>query len=535
MSPYEQGRDDEYLARLDGPINDFISRYNANPNCDHKTIFLFPGGMGSQLVRATDQFQKGPPFSYDTIWLNCSIALGVATDLQMQGDEDYQQHYVLPDGCVDFVALHPYGGFIQWCQTNWIDLFVFGWDWRRGSKATADFFLTKFLPAFETRVVKECKPNPLDNFWLIGHSFGGIVVKQILNQSTDQYVQKLRQAITVATPFYGYGGQVHRFFKGDSQVNWTEGLDGASKITEIISTLPAGYELLFLDEVTYNANQAGFATDPEGYNLKSYPSMDANTVGQTADPYNPIPGLPTAGATGDVRYSSNHGFDWNLLKKGLAAVGEVAMPLAAEVAGKFWNIRGVQVKNGEVLNKTIISQTWTRVPPTFNPDADDDPITDIYGPGDGTLPAWSTRLLGNSNVVTLKGDVEHMDIMNETAVQVEIATLLNPTPQALRRLHKTAKSKTMKMKTKAASRTKLNKLLQELEAATVREGLEPEQRKAAIREHLATYSPDELQKFLTRAYLDALKSPSQISGTSGDRDRGGKKRKPRHGIKRKRR
>ena len=59
MSAYGQGRDQEYLDRLDAPINDFVSRYNANPSPDHKTIFLFPGGMGSQLMRA-DGIRREP-------------------------------------------------------------------------------------------------------------------------------------------------------------------------------------------------------------------------------------------------------------------------------------------------------------------------------------------------------------------------------------------------------------------------------------------------------------------------------------------
>ena len=50
MSTYGQKRDDEYLNRLksSGPISDFITSYNANLSAPHRTIFLFPGGMGSQ-------------------------------------------------------------------------------------------------------------------------------------------------------------------------------------------------------------------------------------------------------------------------------------------------------------------------------------------------------------------------------------------------------------------------------------------------------------------------------------------------------
>jgi hypothetical protein len=54
MGTYEQGRDRQHLASLYAAIDDFITRYNANPSTERRrTIFLFPGGMGSQLMRAT--------------------------------------------------------------------------------------------------------------------------------------------------------------------------------------------------------------------------------------------------------------------------------------------------------------------------------------------------------------------------------------------------------------------------------------------------------------------------------------------------
>jgi hypothetical protein len=177
MGVYEKGRDKEYLARLDTPIKNFISQYNANlSQKGRRTIFLFPGGMGSQLARATTDYKSGPPFSYDDIWLNCATVFGAAFYMQMQGDIDYQQHYIVPDGCVDFapLQLQPYGDFIRWCQTNSLDLFVFGRDWRRDVNETVDLFLNKFLPKFESRVAS-CTPNPLNDFTLLSHSFGGLM------------------------------------------------------------------------------------------------------------------------------------------------------------------------------------------------------------------------------------------------------------------------------------------------------------------------------------------------------------------------
>jgi hypothetical protein len=127
---------------------------------------------------------------YLTAWIDPFIWAGTVVNLQTQTPpdyDDYQQHFVVPNGCIDCPGLEPYVGFINWCQNSNIDLFVFGWVWRLSSEATANFFLNRFLPAFDSLATSAgCSPHPLDNFWLVGHSFGGMVVKQI---SVDQSVR----------------------------------------------------------------------------------------------------------------------------------------------------------------------------------------------------------------------------------------------------------------------------------------------------------------------------------------------------------
>ena len=70
------------------------------------------------------------------------------------------------------------------------------------------------MPRFEQRV-GGCIPNPLSHLSLVGHSFGGMIVKLILNRQNNPYVQLVQSAVTVASPFYGYGGQLARYFIGD--------------------------------------------------------------------------------------------------------------------------------------------------------------------------------------------------------------------------------------------------------------------------------------------------------------------------------
>jgi hypothetical protein len=322
-----------------------------------------------------------------------------------------------------------------------------------------------------------------------------MVIKHIMNDYRDSYVQKMKGAITVASPFYGSGGQLPRYFKGFSVVNSTVGNHGATKITKAISTMPGGYELLFLDGARYDANKVEFANDSD-FSLISYPSMDVNEADR-ADPYNPI----DEPATRKVRYISSCGFDRKLLDLGKLALDDLAKPLNDKVADKFWNIRGFG-------KHTVVRQTWERVPRRFDPDADKNPIHDKYGSGDTVVPAWSARLLGNPNVVNVEVETEHTNMMNERKVQLEITDRLEQSSSALRRrMRNTAKT----TKLKAASRTRLNEFLRGLQALTAKKGLRAKDRKVAIRKYLGKYSPSQLEGFLTRAYLDALKSPSQIS------------------------
>jgi hypothetical protein len=513
MSGYEQGMEHQYLARLKSQIATFVQNYDGNPSDEHTTIFLFPGGFASQLVRAEQSAPAGPPFAYDPLWLTCAILSGGAINLQMAGDQDFEQRYIVPDGYVDFLTLRPYGGFADWCAANRLDLFVFGWDWRRKSAEAADFFLQQFLPLFEAGVA-QCSPSPLDNFWLIGHSFGGIVVKRILNESANPYVQRMKGAITVGTPFYGYGGQLHRFFVGDPDLNGTEGVEGATIVTEICSTLPAGYELMFLDGPTYDANAAAFASDPEGYALTSYPCMDAATAGLRADPYNPSPGKPAAppAPTDTVRYLPQYLFDWDLLSDGQASSHATSQSLDSSVAGKFWNIRCVQTQDGAAASSTVVSQSWSLVPASYVPDPNNDPIADAEGPGDTVIPAWSARLLGNPNVITIANDqIEHMDLMNDGDVQTTIGNILNPATQALSQMRATAKT----VKMRAADRRTLNDVTALLRG--VDRAIAPLERRAAVRSILkavGAVDAEALPALMARAYMDALKSPSQKLGAA---------------------
>ena len=414
---YQTERDAEQLDYLNDEITHFISRYSSNlSNTNRKTVILFPGGMGSQLLRASTPESDGPPYFYNIVWLDCSIIFGAGAHLRMQGDIDFDRQFVIADGAVNFPPLTPYQGFIDKCNQQQIDYLIFGWDWRRDLSLTADFFLNVFMPLFKQRVAG-LQPSPLQHLSLVGHSFGGMLIKLILNRTNNPYVQLIKSAVTVASPFYGYGGQLPHYFIGDPDLN---PFYGSRTVTRIVSSLAGGYTLLFLDWATFQRDGGMLMQDPN-YPLLNYPILDA-TNGTPADPYNP----QTNGA--EVRYPQFYGFDWTMLGNGKAIYDQVAALLDPAISAKFFNIRGVTTNNSVDINETVTHQTWDWIDPDFDPNnVNDCPITDYLGPGDGTLPAWSTRFVHTpvANVRTLRGDdIDHMFMMNNTQVFNELLTVI---------------------------------------------------------------------------------------------------------------
>ncbi|MDM0105379.1 hypothetical protein QTH97_10580 [Variovorax sp. J22R24] len=430
---YDATRDAEQLRRLDAAITAFIATRNnlPAPAGGRQTIFLFPGGMGSKLVRATQAYDENQPqpqqFVYEPVWLAHDTFLGGAAQLEMTrtGPEEYRDQddcIVIADGLVDLEGISPYSGFTRWCTTKQLDCFVLGYDWRRKMQHVGNFFVDTFLPHFQQRVRAESNDgsDPLANFSLVGHSAGGMVVNWILRKN-DAILNGMTRAITVATPFYGYAGQVHRWFEGEASLN---GLDDEHKadIIRTICSLPACYAWQFIDDPTYTANSAAFVADAP-FGLASYPSVDSGD-GAVADPYNPQTRVVNGVTL--TRYPTA-GFDSQELADARVFVNQLVGPLTPGQAAKFFNIRGVRGLEALGIVAPIPSTTgsvrWGWLP-TNGPS----PVSD--GPrvaGDGTQPAWTARHLAlpKANVRTVTGlEMEHAILMSVPRIQNAIGNIL---------------------------------------------------------------------------------------------------------------
>ena len=495
---YAEIRDQEQFRKLDDRIGEFIARYFHRPGTQNRrTVILFPGGLGSRLLRGLSRFDNEAFFSHYTAWLDWMFTDPMAlpaSDLQMEGDVDNAMRLVVPDDVVDVPPyIQPYDGFSDWCDANNLDWFIFGWDWRRSLEPTVDFFLDTFLDWFRKRVMDLCHYDPLENVTLIGHSFGGVVVKLILNRHTNPHVQRIAQAITVGSPFYGYGGQVRRYFEGQEELNFK----GKAAITRTISSLRGPYALMFLDHDAFVANQAALAADPD-YPLRQYPSVDDTDPTTPADPYDPL-------TNGDlVRYPANYLFSMSDLAAAKATCRAITARLDGSVEQKFFNIRGVQQDGDQDRADTIVSQTWKWIRPDFDVESESDatPITDTLGSGDGVIPAWSARLVSTppSNIRTVKGaQIDHMKMMIEPAIHDAVAGIMGLMPPV----------RVAPPRIDAASTVELRAFLGGLEASLKTFAPSESDRRAAVSSHLAKFSRDEQGRLLARIYLNALKAPSQ--------------------------
>lgn len=501
---YGDARHIVQLQKLDVRISEFVTRfYQKGAAKNRPLVFLFPGGLGSRLLRGITPHGSGEFFSHYTAWIDEMFILSEvvqASDLQMQGDVDNLRHLVVPDGTIDFLKFKPYYDFTRWCEANKLDWFAFSWDWRRSLEPTVDFFLNTFLGRFRQRVRDLCNYDPLENFSLIGHSFGGLLIKLMLNRHSNPYVRQMNRAITVGSPFYGYGGQIHRYFAGVEQIN---AFKGKINVIRAGSSMRGPYALMFLDHDAFLRVGGDLANDTR-YPLPGYPVMDNDDPTREADPYNPL----TNG--GKIRYPKSYLFNRKHLAAGKATSRDVMARLDPSVEHKLFNIRFVQHEDGQDLQNTIVRQTWKWITPKFNPEEEDTPVTNFNGPGDSTIPAWSARLISTpeSNVRTVKGripsrtilDDDHMLLMDDPLIHDELAKIMELE----------APVKIRPRPARAASPAKLKTFMAGMHTApAVLAAASDADRRIAVSKHFAQYSREEHELLLARIYLDALKPPPQ--------------------------
>jgi hypothetical protein len=480
---YDQARIREQMRLLQPARQRFVQNYQP----DLPTIIFLPGGMASSLLQANQKYTGGSsPFAYNWAWLPPTILCDGAQNLAMNGDVDLDDKITIALDTIGFAGVTFYSIFEWWCA-NQFNLFILGWDWRRRLEYSVDFIKHHFLPALRKDVHDVYGVDPLNNYFLVSHSFGGLVLKLFLNGG-GKLVDNITRAITVAAPFYGYGGSQHFYFSGFSYLHPPY---KKSDLARIIGSMQGGYTLFFLDYATYQRDRDCLENDP-AYPLTDYPSYDP-ALGEIVDPYNPLP-------TGR-RYPGGGLFNMSELSYAQQVRQCIVSPLPDPVNAKFFNVRGVQTNLFGPLDGTIAKQTWDLIKPGFNPDRDPDPIHSAKGRGDDTVPAWSARLCSTpaGNVVTVVGDlVEHMTLMDNPDVLSRLENLMLPPSRrgVAERIRRTLDPRTMQTASKAA----MDRFLGELRART-------KKGRGEAARFVSELSTPELQSYVRRFFKYLLKQP----------------------------
>ncbi|MEO1551986.1 MAG: hypothetical protein AAFR93_16415, partial [Pseudomonadota bacterium] len=271
---YESFVEEETLHLLEHELDRFLDPHRFNP--DAQTIILIPGGMGSRLRRARKPINPAhpvPPKSFSTIWAGCGLIFDKAAEkLLIEPDgHDIDDRIIIADNVVKFFV-HPYDRCIRFFRNAGMNVFVFGWDWRRKVTTSVDL-MHHILMEMEQRVADQYGATVLPNTRIVGHSMGGMIAKLWMTEYPDM-AAKTQGMISVGSPFYGYFGQMRRFYNGDYIFNDIYGPPTVAKVT---SSMPGMYSLLPLDYETFQRDGAAIGLD-------TYPVMDPDGC-TMADPY----------------------------------------------------------------------------------------------------------------------------------------------------------------------------------------------------------------------------------------------------------
>ena len=400
---YTDARNQAAFDAAKSTLDDLLARYDPG----QPTVILLPGGMGSQLDRSNQPY-AGNPLSFSdfgVIWIGDGIIFNqdaLKLEIDAQGEDD-GQFIVVPDGPLRFPTLAAYAGTERFFADNSWNYAALGFDWRR-SVQDAGVILDFFLSSLQSAVMARGQSDPLPRTSLLCHSQGGLVAKLYLHFPNSLGAQ-LQSIITVATPFYGTGTHMQRYFIGDPTLNL---LYAPADVARITGGLPGPYVLMPMDHETWQARgtQLGVAT---------YPVRGAD--GTPADPYDR--------ANLGTRYPT--WVDGDLLEEARLTRMAMDKDLPTDLVAKVFHLRSDHTA-------TMAYFTWAELPGSFDPASLVSPIQPDNGRpdlgltmGDGTVPAFSARLAQSAadHILTVPTTQTHQDLAENARFLEAIKIILD--------------------------------------------------------------------------------------------------------------
>ncbi|WP_299848738.1 hypothetical protein [uncultured Roseovarius sp.] len=387
----------ESMDMIDEALDVFFQNFDPN----QPTIVLLPGGLGSALRQSRSAFNgfPQPPSAFRrVIWVNMGLLFGEALRLPIDADGfDTKHKIVVADGDIDYCLVHPYSDAVRYFRDHLCaNVLVMGWDWRRKVMTSVDY-LAQTLTEMSARALNMTGQNILQNTHLIGHSMGGMVAK-LLMSSQPHLAKDLQGMISVGSPFYGYFGQLDRFYNGVEYFNM---LYSAPVVAKITSSWPGMYSLLPIDEMTYDHSHKAIG-------LTSYPVVDSES-GKPVDPYSSssFSRYPKWTRTGEI-------------PRGFSVRQVLAAPLQGSLGEKVFHLR---VNEADTTQSSAIWEP--KLPPHYVPGHSPSPVKFGLGAGDGTIPVWSAALASTPKAnITDFATGSHAFLMEEPEILAKIANII---------------------------------------------------------------------------------------------------------------
>ncbi|MEM8789418.1 MAG: hypothetical protein AAGE76_14255 [Pseudomonadota bacterium] len=388
---------------IDRAVDAFFERNGFDPTA--RTVVLIPGGLGSRLRRARHPFDAHAPEvdpRLSTVWVDCGLFLAEdAKKLFIDGDGlDTSTRIIIADGEVDFV-IDPYDDAVRALRAVGMNVLLIGWDWRRKVPLAVEN-IAYALDRLDQRAKAEGHGALLPRITLVGHSMGGMVAKLLLTDRPD-LAKQLAGMISVGSPFYGYFGQLIRFFEGAKYFNE---LYGARTVAQVTSSMPGLYELMPIDLAQYQDVGATLG-------LSHYPVTDLET-GAVVDAH---------AATTQPRYPP-----WVRREQFARAIQvrqRLAAPLPKDVAARVHHIRGSDPES------TVSAVQWNaHLPPDYDPAKSRSPLVHHADAGDHTIPLWSARLAQTPDPRVYDfTDAQHAFLMEDRRIIAKVAEIAGQTPR----------------------------------------------------------------------------------------------------------
>ena len=408
---YESYRASLIKAYYDYQLESLMSGFDPG----RKTVIFLPGGMGSQLERTAQPYPASPNLITDIVWLDLGILPPKLDALKLEIDgtaRDKDAYVIAAHGPLKFLTENPYGALKDLAASKRWNYAVFGFDWRRPLKESADYFKNWILD-FRQRVRDGFDKDPMPQLTIACHSMGGLVATAALADPTFSGLG-FNAILTVATPFYGTSTQQETYFSGIPSLN---SIYKATEVVRVTASLPGPYTLMFLPKEIYER-------DGQKLGLKRYPEFDNPAPNQVrpCDPYDPALMRRWPKAVRDR---------WQDVGKAKAEMIGIAAPINAKIAPKFFNIRSG-------LNETTAAELiWNDIDgDSIDPGTGPSPIVGLFGRGDGTVPAWSAFHASCNNRYDLTEAADHPNLLRHkevlTLIEKVVTTgkLPKPTPAA---------------------------------------------------------------------------------------------------------